>query len=117
MPRRKSSDNDKPLSIKQARGELAKAMSDLVAVHDPGVISFRLKRTKKANEPYPLRLTQQQREIMIHAIRIKNKLRERLKEVRDPHHERHEELLEWAGPFDPEAFEAKKATMETRKVT
>jgi hypothetical protein len=33
----------------------------------------------------------------------------------DPQHERHEELLEWRGPFDPEAFDAKKATKEMRK--
>jgi hypothetical protein len=35
----------------------------------------------------------------------------------DPQHERHEELLEWRGPFDPEAFNVKKATKEMRKVT
>ena len=35
----------------------------------------------------------------------------------DPQHERHEELLEWRGPFDPEAFNVKKAKKEMRKVT
>jgi hypothetical protein len=35
----------------------------------------------------------------------------------DPHHERHEELLAWRGPFDPEAFDAKQATRAMRKVT
>lgn len=35
--------------------------------------------------------------------------------IRDPKHEQHEELLEWRGPFDPEAFDAKKATKEMRK--
>ena len=34
----------------------------------------------------------------------------------DPQDERHEEMLEWRGPFDPEAFDAKKATKEMRKV-
>lgn len=34
----------------------------------------------------------------------------------DPHHERQEELLEWRGPFDPEAFDAKKATRELQNV-
>ena len=34
----------------------------------------------------------------------------------DPQHERHEELLEWRGPFDPEEFDAKKATREMKKV-
>jgi hypothetical protein len=36
--------------------------------------------------------------------------------IADPQHERHEELLEWRGPFDPEAFDAKEATKEMRKV-
>ena len=40
--------------------------------------TFRLKRTKKADETYPLRLTQHQRESMVHATRIKNKVKERL---------------------------------------
>jgi hypothetical protein len=34
----------------------------------------------------------------------------------DPEHEQHDELLEWRGPFDPEAFDPKKATKEMRKV-
>ena len=33
----------------------------------------------------------------------------------DPEHEQHEELLEWRGPFDPEAFDPKKATKEMQK--
>ena len=37
--------------------------------------------------------------------------------IADPQHEQHEEMLEWRGPFDPEAFDAKKATKEMRKVT
>ena len=36
--------------------------------------------------------------------------------IADPQHEQHEEMLEWRGPFDPEAFDAKKATKEMRKV-
>jgi hypothetical protein len=36
--------------------------------------------------------------------------------IADPQHERHEELLEWGGSFDPEAFDAKKATKKMRKV-
>src|SRR5215471_7122497 len=80
MPRKKAPDN-KPVSVEQARGKIAKAMRDLVAGHDPGPITFRLKRTKKADETYPLRLTQQQRESMIHATRIKNKVKERLQQA------------------------------------
>jgi hypothetical protein len=32
----------------------------------------------------------------------------------DPLDERHEEMLEWGGPFDPEAFDAKEATAAMR---
>ncbi|HVA46493.1 MAG TPA: plasmid pRiA4b ORF-3 family protein [Pirellulales bacterium] len=42
---------------------------------------FRLKPTKKADEMYPLKLTQQQRDSLIHRTRLKNKLKERLKEA------------------------------------
>ncbi|HXE56197.1 MAG TPA: plasmid pRiA4b ORF-3 family protein [Tepidisphaeraceae bacterium] len=36
--------------------------------------------------------------------------------IADPQHEQHEEMLEWPGPFDPLAFDAKKATKAMRKV-
>ena len=48
-------DNDKPLSIEQARGKITKAMNDLLAGKNPGAVSFRLKPTKKPGELYPLR--------------------------------------------------------------
>jgi len=35
--------------------------------------------------------------------------------IADPNHEQHVALLAWRGPFDPEAFDAKKATKEMRK--
>ena len=97
MPRKKTPDDSKPLSVEQARGKIAKAMRDLVAGHDPGPITFRLKRTKKADETYPLRLTQQQRESMIHATRIKNKVKERLQQSRGRHADRRLHL-EGTGP-------------------
>jgi hypothetical protein len=81
MPRKKESDNSKALSVEQARRKVTKAVRDLAAGNDPGPISFRLKRTRKADETYPLRLTQQQRESMVHATRLKGRLKERLKEV------------------------------------
>jgi len=39
-----------------------------------------------------------------------------LSALADPKHEQHDELLEWRGPFDPEAFDVKQATKEMRKV-
>jgi hypothetical protein len=36
--------------------------------------------------------------------------------IADPQHEQHEEMLQWRGPFDPEAFHANQATTEMRKV-
>ena len=36
--------------------------------------------------------------------------------ISDPKHNRHEELLEWGGPFDPEAFDAEEATKAMRGV-
>ena len=36
--------------------------------------------------------------------------------ITDLEHERHEELLEWREPFDPLAFDAKKATKAMRRV-
>lgn len=73
--------DDKPLSIEQARGKIAKAMSDLVAGDYSGPISFRLKPTKKPGETYPLKLTWPQRDSLIHCTRIKNKIKERLQEA------------------------------------
>ena len=34
----------------------------------------------------------------------------------DPTHERHEEMMEWCGPLDPEAFDLDKATQSLRRV-
>jgi len=40
---------------------------------------------------------------------------EYLRALADPGHERHEELLSWRGPFDPETFDAARATRQMRK--
>jgi len=37
--------------------------------------------------------------------------------IADPRNEQQEEILEWRGPFDSEAFDAKKATKQMRKLT
>ena len=38
-----------------------------------------------------------------------------LEAIADPKHERHKELLEWSGPFDPEAFDAKAVTKRMQR--
>ena len=78
-----TSNDDKPLSIKQARAKLAKAMSDLEAGIDSGPITFRLKSIKKRGEKYLLKLTPLQRDSVIQCTRIKAKLRKQLRDVCD----------------------------------
>lgn len=41
---------------------------------------------------------------------------EYLEAIADPKHEQHKDLLEWRGPFDREAFDAKSATKEMRSI-
>jgi len=40
---------------------------------------------------------------------------EYLEALADPKHERHEEFMDWNGPFDPDDFDPKKATREMKK--
>jgi len=40
---------------------------------------------------------------------------EYLEALADPKHERHDEFMEWSGPFDPDDFDPKKATKEMKK--
>ncbi len=40
---------------------------------------------------------------------------ESLEAMADPHHERHDEYMGWRGPFNPEAFDATKATKRMRR--
>jgi hypothetical protein len=40
---------------------------------------------------------------------------EYLAALADPKHDRHEELLDWMGPFDPDAFDSKVATKAMRR--
>ena len=54
----------------QARQKLQKGLRDYLAGNDPGPIAFSLKRTKKASETYPLKLTQLQRETLLQFSRL-----------------------------------------------
>jgi hypothetical protein len=38
-----------------------------------------------------------------------------LEAIADPAHDRHEDFMDWSGPFDPSAFDAQKATKAMRK--
>ncbi|MEQ8667943.1 MAG: plasmid pRiA4b ORF-3 family protein [Pirellulales bacterium] len=40
---------------------------------------------------------------------------EYLEALANPKHERHDEFMEWSGPFDPDNFDRKKATREMKK--
>lgn len=73
--------DDKPLTPAQARQKLKKGLRDYLAGNDPGPIVFRLKRTKKASETYPLKLTQQQRESLLHCPRLSRGLKNKIKQV------------------------------------
>lgn len=75
--------DDKPLGFEQARAKIAQAMHDFLAGNDPGLVSFRLKPTKKPSDTYPLKLTQQQRESMLLCTRLKPKIKEKLKQAGD----------------------------------
>ncbi len=76
-----TSDSDKPLTPKQAREKLQKGLIDYLAGIELGPIIFRLKRTKKASEMYPLRLTQQQRETLLNYTQLSRTLKNKLKQA------------------------------------
>src|ERR1700681_4522780 len=76
-------DDDKPLTPAQARKKLQKGLSDYLAGHDPGPIVFRLKRSKKASETYPLKLTQQQRETLLQFTQLSRNLKNKIKQAGD----------------------------------
>src|SRR5512135_51980 len=76
-----TSDDDRPLTPQQARQKLEEGLSDYLAGNDPGPIVFRLKRTKKASETYPLKLTQQQRESLLQFTQINRTLKRKIEQA------------------------------------
>jgi hypothetical protein len=70
--------DDKPLTPAQARQKLQQGLADYLAGKDTGPIVFRLKRTKKANYLYPLKLTQQQRETLLECTNLSGKLKKKI---------------------------------------
>ena len=76
-------DDDKPLTPAQARQKLQKGLSDYLAGNGPETIVFRLKRTKKANHTYPLKLTQQQRETLLEFTNLSRNLKKKIEQAGD----------------------------------
>src|SRR5579871_6742859 len=79
--RNMTSDDDRPLTPQEARRKLQKGLRDYLAGSDTGPIVFRLKRTKKAGETYPLKLTQLQRETLLQFTPINRTLKRKIKEA------------------------------------
>jgi hypothetical protein len=75
------SDDDKPLTPQQARQKFQKGLLDDLAGKDPGPIVFRLKRTKKASETYPLKLTPLQRETLLRCTQLGRGLENKIKQA------------------------------------
>jgi hypothetical protein len=65
----------------QARKKTQAAMLHLLEGKEPGIISFKLKPTKQADQTYPLKLTRHQRESLIHCTRLKRSLKNKLEGV------------------------------------
>ena len=74
-------DDDTPLTPAQARQKLQKGQSDYLAGNGPETIVFRLKRTKKASETYPLKLTQQQRETLLQVTQLSRNLKKKIEQA------------------------------------
>ncbi len=71
-------DHNKSISHKQIRQKLAKTMNQLRSGKNPRPVSFRMKPKKKADETYPLKLTQQQRKTLIHCTRLRLSLKKKI---------------------------------------
>jgi Plasmid pRiA4b ORF-3-like protein len=74
-------DDDKPMTPAQARQRLQKGLIDYLAGNDRGPIAFRLKRTKKASETYPLKLTQHQRQSLLQFTRLSRSLKKKIEQA------------------------------------
>ncbi len=74
-------DDDKPLTPAQARQKLQMGLEDYMASNGPETIVFRLKRTKKASETYPLKLTQQQRETLLQFTQLSRNLTKKIEQA------------------------------------
>jgi hypothetical protein len=74
-------DDDKPLTPAQARQKLQKGLEDYLAGNDTGPIVFRIKRAKKANHTYLLKLTQQQRNTLLEFTQLSRNLKKKIEQA------------------------------------
>jgi hypothetical protein len=74
-------DDDKPIMPAQARQKLQEGLENYLAGNAPETIVFRLKRTKKASETYPLKLTQQQREVLLQFTQLSRNLKKKIEQA------------------------------------
>jgi Plasmid pRiA4b ORF-3-like protein len=74
-------DDDKPLTPQQARQKLQKGLRDYLAGTNPGPIVFRLKRSRKASETYPLKLTQLQRQTLLRLTHLSRGLKKKIEQA------------------------------------
>jgi len=72
---------DKPLTPAQARQKLQQGLADYLAGKGSEAIVFRLKRSKKANHLYPLKLTQQQRHTLLECTQVSGKLKKKIEQA------------------------------------
>jgi len=73
--------DDKPLTPAQARQKLQTGLEDYMAGNGPETIVFRLKRTKKANHLYSLKLTQQQRDTLLEFTQLSRNLKKKIEQA------------------------------------
>ncbi len=77
----KQPDDNNPLTPAQARQKLQKRLADYLTGNGSEAIVFRLKRTKKANHLYSLKLTQQQRETLLEFTQLSRNLKKKIEEA------------------------------------
>lgn len=71
-------DEDNPLTPAQARQKIQNGLENYLAGNGPETMVFRLKRTKKASETYPLKLTQQQRDELLQFTQLSRNLKKKI---------------------------------------
>jgi len=77
----KQPDDNNPLTPAQARQKLQKRLADYLTGNGSEAIVFRLKRTKKANHLYSLKLTQQQRETLLEFTQLSRNLKKKIEQA------------------------------------